>query len=109
LGPSDLRVDLYYPALSKPRTDQLISTPACLEAKSKSKRSPGKSESTASRDVFREVLAGGLGKEFRFYQDPPAADYELSIVATGLRSTLVPRREEAEKAMRFVAYAGSEE
>jgi hypothetical protein len=24
LGPSDLRVDLYYPALPKPRTDQML-------------------------------------------------------------------------------------
>ncbi len=41
LGPSDLRVDLYYPALPKPRTDQMLMIEVLVSSGTESNRKTG--------------------------------------------------------------------
>ena len=41
LGPSDFRVDLYYPALPKPRTDQMLMIEVLVSSRTDIKRKKG--------------------------------------------------------------------
>jgi hypothetical protein len=88
-----------------------ISRPTCLEAQEKANAEPTQSqqlEGSASAICFARCWPEVLDQGLRSYQGPPAADYQLSIVAVGLRSALVGRRKEAEQAVRLIAYAGGE-